>query len=213
MGGMTIYSPVPENSYLRDCIETTITELPNLTSLCNSGNFVADAVQIDFGISGISLLGYDQFFQPVSGDVWENPDGGDNWFDNDEADVTGYWFQVLDEARWNPGIGSWNGTGWDSGGNALILEGLGGWMNGIRPTKVRLTFTVIGPPVMNIIQISDKTFGYAIVNYINVGGFPSGLELDLVFQGAITPDHDILDLAIFNFTSLFTVTNIEFFLP
>jgi len=75
--------PVPENSYLRDCITTEITELPDLISWCDAGGFLVGPVQIDFGISGISLLGYDQFFQPLVGaDIWENPDAGDEWFDN-----------------------------------------------------------------------------------------------------------------------------------
>lgn len=78
----TIFYPVPENSYLRDCIDTDITELPELVSLCNEGDFKAEVVQIDFQTSFISLLGYDQFFQVITGgDIWENPDAGDEWHD------------------------------------------------------------------------------------------------------------------------------------
>ena len=77
-----IHHPVPENSYLRDCIDTEIEELPDLVSYCDAGGFQITPIQIDFQTSFISLLGYDQFFQVITGgDVWENPDAGDEWHD------------------------------------------------------------------------------------------------------------------------------------
>jgi hypothetical protein len=205
---MTIYHPVPENSYLRDCIDTEITELPDLVSYCQEGYFTPDVVQIDFGISGITLLGYDQFFQLVVGDVWENPDGGDSWFDNDADDVTGYWFQSFDNTRWTPTQGSWNGSAWVPSGGFVILEVLGAWNTGIRPTKIRITFAG-NEAELSAIQIQDTTIGFAILN--DSSGFTSAQEHPLVYQSPIS--YDIFELLIYDPTATYTITNIEFFIP
>lgn len=56
-----IYYPVPENSYLRNCIESEITELPDLISWCDAGIFDPSVVQIDFNI--ISHIGIINSFE------------------------------------------------------------------------------------------------------------------------------------------------------
>ena len=98
MANDNINTPVPANSYLWDCIDSSLTELPTLVSWCENGAVqstshvtwdtisllrriiaIASVPDLAFDISS-QIGGYDQFFQtPPGGDEWESVDGGDEW--------------------------------------------------------------------------------------------------------------------------------------
>ena len=70
---------VPSYSYLWDCVETKITELPELVSWCTGGEFASASERINLIISPIPMYQYDQFFNVDGGDEFEDVDGGDQW--------------------------------------------------------------------------------------------------------------------------------------
>lgn len=110
------------------------------------------------------------------------------------------WSAYFDNTVWSANQGSWSGSDWDSSGNSVILDELGTWVEGFRPTNIRITFTGSGG-LLSAVQGTDTGFGA----YVNTSNVTSGQSLALSFSS-----NDILDIGMFG-SSAFTVTNIEFF--
>jgi hypothetical protein len=117
----------------------------------------------------------------------------------------GSWDVHFDNTDWSVfGKGTWSGSQWDAttgkGGYGVFLDQLGTWVNGYRPTKIRITHTA-GVGVDIDIQLEDSN-GDNIVNFVPAA---TGQEIDITFGS-----YDIMTLFMYGSANAFSVTNIEF---
>ena len=111
------------------------------------------------------------------------------------------WVSYFDNTRWSAGIGSWNGTSWDSGvGNQLLLNTvLGTWNDNFRPSIWR----VYHNSVTGGLSIDLRDEALAILStratYVSGGQWPISFGTDDI--GRVT----IAD------SSPFQITDIQFF--
>ena len=135
------------------------------------------------------------------------------------APPSGTWESHFDNTEWqvenspagSGGLGTWDGAEWDATQffgfwYGVELGELGTWVEGYRPTKLRITTT--GATTNFLVKLWDTDSNEIAAM---VTGYNSGDELDITF-GLL----DIKYLAITNDGSTgfpFSVTNIEFYVP
>ena len=119
-----------------------------------------------------------------------------------------YWKIYFDNTRWEiDNNGTWEGNYWKSDNGSpkqLTLSELGTWVNGYRPSKIKLTHSVgVG---IDYIIVRDKQNNNMYLD--NTGNYTPGKEVDLTWYGAGSAnDIDYIGLAD---AAEFTVTDIEF---
>jgi hypothetical protein len=115
------------------------------------------------------------------------------------------WISYLDDTVWtSEGLwGSWDGSKWDSegakSGHTIWLDELGTWVEGFRPTRLRVTHTKPGTIYLRL-RDAEQTGIIIITEYT------SGDEIPIPFQG-----FDIKEIQIgTGEADPYSVTNIEF---
>jgi hypothetical protein len=104
-----------------------------------------------------------------------------------------YW-EINDNGTWQAGDNEWA----SSGGGELALLSIGTWVEGYRPTQIRITFT--GVPNVSF------TLGDGTHTISSAGSYSSGVAQDITFVGN---DIATLDMGQTD-NDPFQVTNIEF---
>ena len=115
------------------------------------------------------------------------------------------WEVHLDDTNWTGTIGTWGSGVWTSSGGQILLQEAGTWVEGYRPTKVKVTHTLdVSKDLQLRVRNSDGT-----VTYGTNSDYTSDAELNLTYS----PDGDIGRLYATNMTDTtnFTVTNIQFY--
>ena len=124
------------------------------------------------------------------------------------------WHSIFDNTKWEPDepdndYGEWTGSSWfpddrnndqPGGDYTVFLRPMGSWSTGFRPTKMRITYSII----LMRYYIRDTSD-----NIIASGSsYASGAEIDLDFD---TYGLDIGTMDLRDFPSSWYITNIEFF--
>jgi len=112
------------------------------------------------------------------------------------------WYAPFDNTYWSvsfPGA-SWDGSKWVSSISATLpLTELGTWVEGYRPTKIRVTATAGTGPLQLVLADGDS-------NIVNENPYVSGTEVDITGQVS-----DIASLTVSASGQPINVTNIEFY--
>jgi len=117
------------------------------------------------------------------------------------SDSSGSWEVHFDNSDWS-GLSSttWTGSAWDSNNVEILITESGSWVEGYRPTKVRVTHN--GPSTMTL----KVTGAGGSPTYGEASNYVSGAEM------ALNCTADIQRLYITpSGAEDFLVTNIEFF--
>lgn len=108
------------------------------------------------------------------------------------------WVSYFDNTYWTAGANTaWDGAKWvESGpGGSIYLYENGSWVEGFRPTKIRITGTYSWASDFSIIDTDSNFIGSASAGAL--------VEFDLTFGG-----FDIHHATLYGMTN---ITNIEFF--
>ena len=125
------------------------------------------------------------------------------------SQMEGDWVSYFDNTYWQIDsafpVGNWDGSKWnsedDGGVQACLLEAIGTWKNGYKPTRVRITLTGVSNVNMYFVNLNEET----IIGPDQL--IHSGSEVTLTFP-------DAYDMAYMGWyltgSSPFSITNIEF---
>ncbi len=92
----------------------------------------------------------------------------------------------------------WDGAAWNSYAGGNSLQEVGSWVNGYRPSKIRIDYTDVG--TFNL-QLFDTAFNVIASD----AAYVSGTELDITFVG-----NDIRNIGLAGSTASLVITSIEF---
>lgn len=128
-------------------------------------------------------------------------------FSSSSSSESAAWQAFFDNTRWSPSAGSWSGSDWDSvsiPNNQIILNELGTWVNGFRPSKIRVTHTGTSPFGYTL-TLRDKNNSTIATN----ASYISATEVAITFGASDIDNLELID-NVLPFAA-FKITNIEFF--
>ena len=110
------------------------------------------------------------------------------------------WVSYFDNTYWTGSVGVWTGSLWQASGANLEIIELGSWVEGFRPSAVRVTTNAISPTLF----VYDSSLNQIGFN----ASYVSGASMPLDFSGK----GDIWKLRVLGLVATSpTTTSIEFY--